>query len=457
LPKVVRHEKKVSALIHRNGSPKGRSLKGHQTLFIVAVSAIAFFWIASVLKNRTALLPLQASMLLFFAIIFGRVARMLHQPPVLGEIVGGVMIGPTILGTFDPSVYSWMFPPSPELHALTYFGLLCFVFTAGMKIDISCLKRRARSTALTSISGILLPFALGFSIVVLLPGLWGAPADKLWIFALFMGTALSISALPVIARILMDLNLLNKELGAMILTAATIDDLTGWILFALILSFLNIGGNLLINLSMTLGIFILTVCLIYLRAKYSASDLLERTVAITALAMLAVSFIAELSGSNGIFGAFLSGVVLSQATKERDTIHGLVYPLVIGVLAPIYFASIGLKANYAASFDPTIVVLILMVACIGKLLCAGLGAIAGGIGRRNALAVGFGMNARGAMEIVLASVALDYQLIDNRIFVALVVMAFTTTMISGSMIQFLILSKPLVEAGPKVSIAPANH
>ncbi len=180
-------------------------------------------------------------------------------------------------------------------------------------------------------------------------------------------------------------------------------------------------------------------------------------VALTALAMLAVSFMAEFSGSNGIFGAFLSGVVLSQAPRERDTINGLAYPVVMGVLAPIYFASIGLKANYAASFDPVIVVLILMVACIGKLLGAGLGAIAAGIGRRNALAVGFGMNARGAMEIVLASVALDYHLIDNRIFVALVVMAFTTTMISGSMIQYLILSKPFAEAGPKVSIAPTNH
>jgi Kef-type K+ transport system membrane component KefB len=250
---------------------------------------------------------------------------------------------------------------------------------------------------------------------------------------------------------------LNKELGAMILTAATIDDMTGWTLFALILSFLDTGGNLWINLGMTLGISTLTVCLVYLRTKYSASYLLERMVAITALVMLAVSFIAEFSGSNGIFGAFLSGIVLSQAPRERGTINGLVYPVVMGVLAPVYFASIGLKANYAASFDLVIVLLILIVACIGKLLGAGLGAIAGGIGRRDALAVGFGMNARGAMEIVLASMALDYHLIDNRIFVALVVMAFTTTMISGSMIQYLISSKAIVEAGPNISIAPANH
>lgn len=443
--------------MHRVGNLKGRSLKGNQTLLVVAVSALVFFWMASVFKNRAALLPLQASMLLFFAIFFGKVAHKLHQPPVLGEIVGGVMIGPTILGVLDPTTYAWMFPPSPELHALTYFGLLCFVFTAGMNVDISCLKRRVRSTALTSISGILLPFALGFSMVVLLPGLWGAPAANLWLFAIFMGTALSISALPVIARILMDLDLLNKELGAMILTAATIDDMTGWTLFALILSFLDTGGNLLINLSMTLGISTLTACLIYLRAKYSANDLLGRLIALTALAMLAVSFIAEFSGSNGIFGAFLSGVVLSQAPGEKNTINGMVWPVVMGVLAPIYFASIGLKANYTASFDPMIVLLILMVACIGKLLGAGIGAIAGGIGRRNALAVGFGMNARGAMEIVLASVALDYHLIDNRIFVALVVMAFTTTMISGSMIRYLILSKPFTEDRPKVSIEPVNH
>ena len=105
----------------------------------MAVLALVFFWMASVFKNRVALLLLQASMLLFFAIVFGKVARKLHQPPVLGEIVGGVMIGPTIFGALNQPMYAWMFPQSPELHALTYFGLLCFVFTAGMNVDISCI------------------------------------------------------------------------------------------------------------------------------------------------------------------------------------------------------------------------------------------------------------------------------------------------------------------------------
>jgi Kef-type K+ transport system membrane component KefB len=162
----------------------------------------------------------------------------LHQPPVLGEILGGIILGPTIFGSISPAIQSELFPVFGEssqiLKAVAYLGLIAFVFIAGLEVELTCLRRQRRRALITSISGIVLPFAMGLEMVVLLPGLWRNPNVDLGIFALFMGTALSISALPVIARILIDLDLLKKELGGIIIGAATINDIVGWSIFALI-------------------------------------------------------------------------------------------------------------------------------------------------------------------------------------------------------------------------------
>jgi len=406
---------------------------------------------------------LQMAVLLAVAVVFGRAAHRLHQPSVLGEILGGIILGPTILGTIAPSMQFWLFPVSGEsaqiLRDVAYLGLISFVFTAGLEVNLACARRRSRSTLLTSIFGILLPFALGFGMVVLLPGLWGVPSGDLRVFALFMGTALSISALPVIARILMDLDLLNKEIGTMILSAATIDDMVGWSLFALILSSLNKGISLELNMGLTLVPFALTFYVLYIEGKNEAryqSSYLGGLVDLIAVAMLAASVISEVLGAHAIYGAFLAGVILSQRHKRRNFILKKTYPLVMGILAPIYFTSIGLKANFVTNFDLPIVLLVLIVACAGKIIGAGLGAKVSGLPGKKALAIGFGMNARGAMEIVLASAALDYGLIGPRIFVALVIMAFVTTMIGGSMIQRLMITKPSLEE-LRIETASAIH
>jgi Kef-type K+ transport system membrane component KefB len=163
----------------------------------------------------------------------------------------------------------------------------------------------------------------------------------------------------------------------------------------------------------------------------------------TATAMLAAAVASEFIGAHGISGAFLAGVILSQRVAKRNLILKKTYLPVMVVLAPIYFASIGLKTNFATNFDLTIVILVFTVACIGKILGAGLGAMADGMPGRKAMAIGFGLNARGAMEIVLASAALDYGLIDGRIFVALVIMALATTVISGLTLPWLMETRPI--------------
>ncbi len=396
------------------------------------------------------LILLQIAVMLAFALVFGSLMKRLHQPAVLGEILGGIILGPTILGAVAPSVQSALFPLSGEsfriLHAVAYLGLVAFVFIAGLELDLTFVRRQGRSTLITSFSGVTLPFALGYAIVVLMPQLWSIPFEDQGIFALFMGTALSISALPVIARILIDLELLKTDLGGIIMGAATINDIVGWSIFALILSVLNTNISLGLNLGLTAGVLVVTIAILYLTGKNRAwhkSPLGGGIIDFIALIMLSASIASEFIGAHGIFAAFLAGVILSLRHTRKDLILKKTYLPIMTILAPIYFVSIGLKTNFAANFDLTIVLLVFSVACIGKIIGASLGAIAGGMTERRALAVGFGLNARGAMEIVLATAALDYGLIEGRIFVALVIMALATTMISGLALPWLMKTRPL--------------
>lgn len=392
---------------------------------------------------------LQIAVMLASALVFGGLAKRLHQPAVLGEIIGGIALGPTIFGAAVPDVQSEIFAVSGDssrmLYSAAYLGLVAFVFIAGLEMDLSFIRLQGRSTLITSIFSVILPFVLGFGMVVLAPGLWSIPPEDQGIFALFMGTALSISALPVIARILIDLDLLKTEIGGMILGSATINDIVGWSAFALILSSLKANSSLGLNLGLTAGVLILTIGILYLTGKDEAwtKSAIGGIIDLVALGMLAASIASEFLGVHGIFAAFLAGVILSLRRCRRDLILKKAYRPVMTILAPIYFVSIGLKTNFVADFNLTVVLLVLSVACIGKILGAGLGAVIGGMTERKALAVGFGLNARGAMEIVLATAALDYGLIEGRIFVALVIMALVTTMISGLALPRLMKTRPI--------------
>jgi len=396
------------------------------------------------------LILLQIAVMLAFALVFGGLMKRLRQPAVLGEILGGIILGPTTLGAVAPAVQSVLFPLSGEssriLHAVAYLGLVAFVFIAGLELDLTCIRRKGRSTLITSLSGVILPFALGYAMVVLMPRLWSIPFEDQGTFALFMGTALSISALPVIARILIDLKLLKTDLGGIIMGAATINDIVGWSIFALILSVLNTNISLGLNLGLTAGVLVVTIAILYLtdqNRNWHKSPLGGVIIDLMALIMLSASIASEFIGAHGIFTAFLAGVILSLRHTRKDLLLKKTYLPIMTIWAPIYFVSIGLKTNFAANFDLTIVLLVFSVACIGKIIGASLGALAGGMTERRALAVGFGLNARGAMEIVLATAALDYGLIEGRIFVALVIMALATTMISGLALPWLMKTRPL--------------
>jgi Kef-type K+ transport system membrane component KefB len=400
---------------------------------------------------------LQIAVMLFTALLFGQLMRKIHFPAVIGELIGGIVLGPTIWGWISPGTQLWLFPTSGPAFlgrdALIQVCMLFFLFAAGLEMNLGVIKKQRSSIAWTSLMGILIPFALGLGLVFLFPGLWGSHVQgNLALFALFMGTALSISALPVIARILMDLNLMKTEVGMIVMGAATVNDLIGWSLFALVLS--SFAPQSVLRLPayatfvLVLAIFVLMLT-VGRTVGRKAQDWLKSHLpwpgaflGLTIVFVLLMAALMELIGVHAVFGAFLVGTALSQNLDKRNEAHEMVYQFVMYFFAPLYFVSVGLRANFIQSFDPALVLAVLAVACAGKVIGVTLGARISRLPMRQAAAVGFAMNARGAMEMILATVARDAGLIDDRIFVALIVMALVTTLISGPMIDWLIIHKP---------------
>jgi Kef-type K+ transport system membrane component KefB len=377
------------------------------------------------------------------------------QPPILGEISVGIFLGPTVLGHYRPHLYETLFPttgPMPiVLDTVTTLGVVFFLLTAGFEIDLRSIFRQGKSALLVSIFGVAFPFGAGFLAAELFPHYMGAEAGaNPLIFALFVGTALSISALPVIARILMDLNLLRTEMGTVIISSAMFDDLVGWILFSFVLGMMHPppGGSiadgvkhtvilvlLFVGITLTLGRWLIDKILPILQAHTSWPGGVLGF--IFTLTMAGAAF-TEYAGIHAVFGAFVVGIAVGESGHLRKRTSEHIHQIVNNVFAPFFFASIGLRTNFVSNFHLGLTVTVIGVACVGKLLGAGWGARLGGMDRTSSLAVGLAMNARGAMEIILGILALQAGLIRENMFVAMVVMALFTSLISAPAIHFLI-------------------
>lgn len=390
--------------------------------------------------------------LLGTAKLAGELMQKLDQPSVLGEIMAGILLGPTVLGQIKPNVYEFLFPATGNmpivLDTVTTLGVVFFLLSAGLEIDLRSIFRQGKSAIGVSFCGVIVPFVLGFAAAGLFPRFLGAGegADRL-IFALFVGTALSISALPVIAKILMDLNLLRSEMGTVVMSSAMFDDLVGWILFSMILGMMN-GGSSMAGVKRTIELVIAFVVLALTVVRWLIDKILPHIQAHTSwpggvlgfifTLTLASAAFAEYAGIHAVFGAFIIGIAVGESTHLRKRTSELIHGIVTNVFAPFFFASIGLRTNFVTNFSLPITATVIAVACIGKLLGAGMGARLGGMDRRTSWGVGLAMNARGAMEMILGILALQAGLIQVTMFVALVVMALFTSLVSAPAIKLLI-------------------
>jgi len=335
------------------------------------------------------------------------------------------------------------------LETVTTLGVVFFLLTAGLEIDLRSIFRQGKSALLVSFFGVIIPFSLGFLAAGAFPQYLGAAAGaSRLIFALFVGTALSISALPVIAKILMDLNLLRTEMGTVVMSSAMFDDLVGWILFSMILGMMNAGPHSLNGIKRTIllvGAFTLLALTV---VRWLIDKILPFIQAHTSWPGGVLGFIftltlagaafAEFAGIHAVFGAFITGIAVGESSHLRKRTSEHIHSIVTNVFAPFFFASIGLRTNFVSNFNWGLTAAVIGVACVGKLLGAGWGARLGGMDRRTSWGVGLAMNARGAMEMILGLLALQAGLIRETMFVALVVMALFTSLVSAPAIHFLL-------------------
>jgi Kef-type K+ transport system membrane component KefB len=404
-------------------------------------------------------LALQLATMLGFALVCGEIMRRVRQPAVVGEMLGGIVLGPTLLGWVAPSLYHWLFLSSADVtvvrEAATKLGMLFFLFYAGLEVSLSTLRSLGRKALAIGLIGTLVPIAVGVALVYALPRpFWGGAVDQhFFAFALFIGMNLANSANPVIARILMDLGLLRGGVGTLIMSATLVDDLVNWTLFAIIFNDIAPGAagpnrDLPLDITVVVLLFVAVLGLV----RWLGPALLDRLrphvawpnglIAVSAVLVLVVSSVSEAAGIHAFLGAFLVGIALADARATQNDEHEAIGRFVLS-FAPIYFVSMGMSTDFIAHFDPVLVGVIFVVACTSKVGSVLLGAAAGGmpIGRET-WAVAFGLNARGATGIILAGVGLANGVIDARIFVAISVMALATSLLAGPAMRWLLGATP---------------
>ncbi|MBI5895794.1 MAG: cation:proton antiporter [Desulfobacterales bacterium] len=374
---------------------------------------------------------LSLGILLGAARLMGELAQRLRQPAVLGELLAGVLLGPTVLGTAAPEISAFLFPSqgasAVALNAIATLAIALFLMVAGIEVDLSTIWRQGKVGAKVGLDSIAVPFLFGLAAAWLAPAALGRlpEADPL-IFMLFVAIALSISALPVIAKTLMDMDLYRSDPGMVVISAAILNDLVGWIIFAVVLGLLGDpsgnGNHIVMTIALTLAFSVAMLTLgrwlihrmlpfVQVYTRWPAGELSFAII----LALLGAAF-TEWIGIHAIFGAFL----------------------IAAIFAPLFFASIGLQLNFWTHFDGPLVLTVSLMACGCKLAGGFLGARWGRMPAREAWAVGFAMNSRGAMEIILALLALQAGIISQRLFVALVVMAMLTSVLSGPAMRLIL-------------------
>jgi Kef-type K+ transport system membrane component KefB len=398
------------------------------------------------------LLSLHLAAMLGTALVLGQAARRIGIPAVVGEIAGGLLLGPTVLGRLAPDFHHWLFPATGPITsartAIARVGMLFFIVTIGLDISVGEFRRIGRKALSVGTIGTLVPLVLGFVMCYVFPDVIGVTRKDLFATALFMGSILSLSANPVIARILMDMGLFKSDIGRTIMSATLVDDLVGWGLFAVILAEFAPQTTAQGQGAAILGLVFLFVGGILVAGRFILPPLLDRvhrtmpqpTSLISCIVLLALLGAAgsEYLGLHSFLGAFVVGIALADVYQKRPQPFTAIGEFSYAVFTPVFFVSMAIKEDFLEGFDFWLVALVTLVAFVGKICGVFIGGRLAGMNARQALAVGCGLNARGILGIVMAAAAHEAQLIDLRLFVACVLMCVATTMAAGPALSLIL-------------------
>ena len=409
--------------------------------------------------NRFAAFFIAVAVVMLVARLFGMASVALGQPRVMGEVVAGIALGPTILGAFLPEVQAALFPKDiiPFIGVVSQLGLIFYMFLVGLEIDPSQLKGRIGQVAAISNASVALPMVLGIAVALPIYELVG-PDKKFVAFALFMGVSMSITAFPVLARILVERRMLKRPVGALALASAAVDDVTAWFLIALATAVAVAGSSADVIETILLAVgFCLVMALAVRPLLARASTAYDEAgrvpggwIALIFAGVLLAAYTTEIIGIALIFGAFIMGLVMPRHAELSEDVTGRIEDFVVTLLLPLFFAYTGLKTNVGLLDRPELwimTVVLIVVAVVGKMFGALLAARITGFDWRSSAVIGTLMNTRGLTELIVLNLALEKGVISEALFAMLVLMALVTTFMAG---PFLKLLDPRNELGAPV-------
>jgi len=401
-------------------------------------------------ESSFGLLLLEIITILFVAKIFGGVITKMGQPSVIGEMIAGIFLGPSIMGFLFPDFFGFLFPVSSlaNLQILSQAGLIFFMFIIGMELDLEKLKDKAYNAIVISHTSIIFPYFLGVSVSYFLYEQFAPANVSFTAFALFIGIAVSITAFPVLARILQERGMTKTSLGAIVITCAAFDDVTAWCILAMVIAIVKAGSivSALFSILFTI-VFIITMFYVVrpwikrIGTKYADSKKLDKKFVMTAFFVLLLSaYITETIGIHALFGAFLAGVIMPKNLSVKEQLMTKIEDVSILLLLPIFFAITGLRTQIGLlneGYFWIICLLIIFIAVLGKLGGSAFAAKMTGYTWRESFSIGALMNTRGLMELIVLNIGYDLGILSPTLFTILVLMALATTFMTGPLLDLI--------------------
>lgn len=399
--------------------------------------------------NHNVTHPLSILLLQIIAIIitartFGFLFNKIGQPTVIGEVVAGIFLGPSLLGMWFPEYTAFLFPKSslPNLQVFSQIGLILFMFVIGMELDLKVLTTKALDAIVISLASIIVPYALGMGLAYFLYFEFAPVNINFLSFSLFMGIAMSITAFPVLARIIQERGMTKTKLGIIAITCAAANDITAWCILASVIAIVKAGSfvSSLFTIALALGYVIVMLKLIKpflnkLGEVYSNKETLSLNIVAIIFGVLFISsYTAEVIGIHALFGAFLAGVIMSSKFSFRRILIEKVEYVALVLLLPLFFAFSGLKTQIGLlneSHAWGVCMLIILVAVVGKFGGSMLAARFVGQSWKDSLAIGALMNTRGLMELIVLNIGYDLGVLTPTLFAMIVIMALVTTFMTG--------------------------
>ncbi len=396
------------------------------------------------LGHPLAILLAQIVTIILVARLFGWAFQKIGQPTVIGEIIAGIVLGPSLVGMYFPEFSAALFPAASlgNLQFLSQIGLILFMFVVGMELDLKVLRDKAQDAVVISHASIIIPFALGMTLAYFVYARFAPEGVQFASFGLFMGIAMSITAFPVLARIVQERGIHRTKLGTMVITCAAADDITAWCLLAAVIAIVKAGSfvSSLYIILLAVGYVVVMLKLVRPFLKRvgdlhaSRENLGKPVVAIFFLALLISSYVTEVIGIHALFGAFMAGAIMPVNTKFRNIFIEKVEDVALVLLLPLFFVFTGLRTQIGLLNDPylwKVTGLIVLVAVVGKFVGSAIAARFVGQNWKDSLTIGALMNTRGLMELVVLNIGYDLGVLTPEIFAMMVIMALVTTLMTG--------------------------